>query len=175
MEWGHVFARNVTPYRKRIHPRNQRDALLSGGVTLGSDFTAIRLGGCGSRLTRAGGTTPSKSSNVQLRRCLCHPDRRRLHGGVELPNRPQCAELAGGFFQLAGQLDEPFRLEPHRRPSNAHRTNRVAIELIENHDPQRRRPGFTFLDRQTVAALPRATELVPQVAVVADEMSIKAR
>jgi hypothetical protein len=39
MEWGHVFARNVTPSRKRIHPRNQRDALLSGGVTLGSDFT----------------------------------------------------------------------------------------------------------------------------------------
>src|SRR5205085_7194253 len=93
----------------------------------------------------------------------------------KLPNRPQCAELAGGFFQLAGQPNEPFLLEPHRRPGNAHRTNSLAVELIEHHDRQRHCPGFTFLDRQAVAALSRATELVAQVAVVADEMSIEAR
>jgi hypothetical protein len=46
---GSCFARNVTPSRKLIHLCNQRDALLSGGVTLGSDFTPGSLHGDGIR------------------------------------------------------------------------------------------------------------------------------
>jgi len=37
---GSRFARNLTPPKKRIHPYNQQYVLLSGGVTLGSDFTS---------------------------------------------------------------------------------------------------------------------------------------